>query len=204
MMNPASPIPDQSRQAMRGLAGLLDRITPWLVEVGSWVFGGLLALNLVVIAALITVGPADAAVLVGVVAFACALPLDVTGLLLLRLIKDVRDVPIDDLTLQAFREAQFPNIEAYFPARRDREAVNQRRSRVILGYTVVIGTLSSTLTLTGLTASLWHMARWVAELFIATTALSAVLLVASMAHSLPPESEAEKELKRRLETQEHG
>jgi hypothetical protein len=69
---------------------------------------------------------------------------------------------------------------------------------------VVIGTLSSTLTLTGLTASLWHMARWVAELFIATTALSAVLLVASMAHSLPPESEAEKELKRRLETQEHG
>jgi len=200
-MNPGSATPDQSRQAMRGLAGLLDRITPWLVEVGSWVFGGLIALNLVVIAALITVGPADAAVLIGVAAFACALPLDVAGLVLLRLIKDVGEVPIDDLALQAFRDAQFPNIEAYFPPRRDRKALNQRRSRVILGYTVVIGALSSALTLAGLTASLWHMARWVAELFIAATGFGAVLLGASMAHSLPPQSEAEQELKRRFAKQ---
>jgi len=33
---------------MKGLRGLAERITPWLVEVGGWIFGGLIAVNLVV------------------------------------------------------------------------------------------------------------------------------------------------------------
>ena len=48
---------------------MIEWITPWLVEVGSWMFGGLVALNLVVIAALLTVGPVDRAVMIGVAAF---------------------------------------------------------------------------------------------------------------------------------------
>jgi hypothetical protein len=47
---------------MTGLGNLVDRTAPWLFEVGSWVFGGLTALNLVIMAALITVGPADTAI----------------------------------------------------------------------------------------------------------------------------------------------
>lgn len=107
-----------ARRAMQGLAGLLEQITPWLLEVGSWIFGGLIALNLVVIAALITVAA-----------------------------------------------------------------------------------LSIALTVTGITAALWHMAPWVAEAFVATVILSAFVLLLVMAHAMPPESEAEKELKREYREQ---
>jgi hypothetical protein len=191
---------------MKGLAGLVERITPWLVEVGSWIFGGLIALNLVVIAALITVGPVDAAVLIAVTAFACALPLDVAGIVLLRLIKDAQAIHLDEVALQAFQDAHFPNIETYFPPERERESLAKRRARVALGYALAIAALSITLTLTGIMAALWHMAPWVAEAFTATVALSTILLLVILAHSLPPESEAEKKLKRQLREQRirHG
>jgi hypothetical protein len=181
---------------MKGLAGLIERITPWLLEVGSWVFGGLIALNLVIIAALITVGPVDAAVLIAVTAFACALPLDVAGIVLLRLMKDVQDIHLDDLALQAFQEAQFPKIEAYFPPARARESLAKSRARIALGYALAMAALSVALTLTGIGSALWHMAPWVAEVFTATVILSAVLLVVVTAHSLPSQTAAEKQLKR--------
>jgi hypothetical protein len=200
-MKPTLDPAEQSRRTMNGLARLVEQITPWLVEVGSWILGGLIALNLVVIAALITVGPVDAAVLIAVTAFACALPLDVAGIVLLRLIKDVQDIRIDDLTLQAFQDARFPNIEAYFPPPGERESLSKRRARIALAYALAIAALTVALTLTGIVAALWHMAPWVAEVFSATVALSAVLLVVVFAHSLPPESEAEKELKRRYREQ---
>jgi hypothetical protein len=43
---------------------------------------------------------------------------NVAGIVLLRLIKDVTDVGLDDLALRAFQEAAFPDIEAYFPSPR--------------------------------------------------------------------------------------
>ena len=186
---------EQSTRSLNALARLVEWITPWLVEVGSWAFGGLIALNLVVIAALITVGPVDTAVLLAVVAFACALPLDVAGIVLLRLIKDAQDIHIDALTLKAFKEARFPHIEAYFPPRRDRASYSRRRSRIALAYALAIAGLSAGLTLAGIVASLWHMARWVAEVFAATVALSGLILMAVVVHSLPPLSEAERELR---------
>ena len=45
---------------------------------------------------------------------AAALRLNVAGIILLRLIKDVHDVGLDDLTRRAFQEAGFPEIDAYF------------------------------------------------------------------------------------------
>ncbi len=65
----------QARAAMRADAILLERTTPGLFEVGTWVFGGLTAFNILLISALITVGPVDTAILVSITAFACALPL---------------------------------------------------------------------------------------------------------------------------------
>ena len=186
---------EQSSRSLNALARLVEWITPWLVEVGSWAFGGLIALNLVVIAALITVGPVDAAVLISVVAFACALPLDVAGIVLLRLIKDAHDIHIDALTLKAFKEARFPHIEAYFPPRRYRGDFTKRRARIALAYALAIAGLSAGLTLAGILASLWHMAPWVAEVFAATVVLSGLVLMAVVVHSLPPLSEAEKELR---------
>jgi hypothetical protein len=50
---------DEAKRSSRTRTALaLDQVAPWLIEVGTWVFGGLMALNLVIIAALITVGRA--------------------------------------------------------------------------------------------------------------------------------------------------
>src|SRR5437588_9086609 len=87
---------EQSRQSMQAVGNLRERITPWLFEFGSWIFGGLIAFILLVIPALITVGPARSAILVSITAFACALPLNVAGLFLLRLVQDLKNASIDE------------------------------------------------------------------------------------------------------------
>ncbi len=185
----------QSEQSMQGLANLVEKLTPPLFEVGSWVLGGLIAFNLVIIGALITVGALDTSILISATALVCALPLNVAGIVLLRLIKDMRDIGIDDLALKAFQEADFPNIEAYFPASPDKERLSRRRSNVALSYSLGIISLSLALTIAGLVAAVWHLAWWLGVLLLAMVVLSTVLVIVILAHSLPPESEEEKELK---------
>ena len=187
---------EQSEKSMKGLGNLVERIAPTLLDVGSWIFGGLIALNLVVIGALITVGPVDTAILISTTVLGCALPLNVAGLFLLRLIKDMKDIRIDDLALQAFQEADFPNIDAYFPASEDRVPLTRRRFNIVLLYSLGIIALSIALTGTGLVAALWHMAWWIGVSVLALIILSTVLVIVVLAYSLPKESEAEKELKK--------
>lgn len=189
---------EQSARTFRGLRNLAERTTPWLVDVGSWIFGGLIAVNLVVISALLTVGPVDAAIRTSTVALAVALPLNVAGIVLLRLIKDVNDVGLDELTLRAFQDAGFPDIDAYFPSPAERAAQHARRSRVALLYSLGIAALSITLTVAGLAAAVWHMGQWIAFALLSSVILSAALVTIVVAHALPPESEAEKSLKQRV------
>jgi hypothetical protein len=40
---------ERARQGLDGIARLLERTAPWLSEIGSWIFGGLVAVNLVMI-----------------------------------------------------------------------------------------------------------------------------------------------------------
>jgi len=190
-------VDEQAARTFRGLRNLAARITPWLVDVGSWIFGGLTAVNLVVISALITVGPVDAAIRTSTAALAAALPLNVAGIILLRLIKDVNDVGLDDLTLQAFQDAGFPDIDAYFPSPGERAAQYVRRSGVALLYALGIAGVSIALTVTGMAAALWHMGHWIAVVFLFAVFLSAVVVTVAFAHALPEESDAEKSLKRR-------
>jgi hypothetical protein len=185
----------QAGQTGEALFRLLDRIALWLIEVRTWAFAGLIALNLVVISALITVGPVDSAVLVAVAAFGCALPLEVAGMFLLRLSKDLDDVGLEALTLRSFEEAHFPSIHAYCPPRRDRDSIRQRRTRVTMGYVLAIAALTLGLTLTGMVAALWHMAPWVAEVSASAVLLSLLLMLAVVRHSMPAESDAERRLK---------
>ena len=177
------------------LRNLAEATLPWLTDVGSWVFGGLTAVNLVIISALITVGPVDAAIRASTAALAAALPLNVAGILLLRLIKDVNEVGLDDLSLRAFRDAGFPNIDAYFPSPLERKSRHARRARVALLYSLGIAALSFALTVTGMAAAVWHMGRWIAFVLLSAVILSAVLVAVAIAQALPPESEAEKSLK---------
>ena len=184
---------EHERRSLNAIGRLVEWISPWLVEVGGWVFGGMIALNLVAIAGLITVGPVDRAVLISLAAFACALPLDVVGIVLLRLTKDVQDIRFDELALKAFQEAQFPDIETYLPPAGERESFTKRRARIALAYALLIAALSLTLTLLGLVACLWHMAPWAAGVFVVSVAVSVLLLVAVAVHSIPPTSQAERE-----------
>lgn len=91
----------------KSLATLIAQVTPWLLELGSWVFGALIGFNLLVMAALLTVGPVDHAVLVATAALALALPPDVAGLVLLRLVVDVTRTRLDSVAVKAFEEAGF-------------------------------------------------------------------------------------------------
>ena len=138
------------------------------------------------------------AIKISTAALAAALPLNVAGILLLRLIKDLKEVGIDGLTLRAFQDAGFPHIDAYFPAPRERAIQHARRSRVALLYSMGIAALSIALTVTGMAAALWHLGQWIALVLVSSVVLSAALVTIAIAHGLPPESDAEKRLKRML------
>ena len=170
-----------------------------LFEVGDWVFGGLIAVNLVLISALITVGPADGAILVSITAFGCALPLDVAGISLLRLVKDMNDIGIEDLTLQSYKEAGFPDIEAYLPTAPEREERRKKRAVLALWFASGIAALSIVLTATGLVAALWHMAWWVGVVVLCVILLSPVVVVLMLIYAWPSGSDTGQELQARYE-----
>ena len=175
---------------------LLERITPWLFEFGSWIFGGLIAFTLLVMASLLTIGPVDPAIMTATVAFALALALDVTGLVLLRLIQDLKHVGFEEELAQAFQEVGFTFGEP-ISAPTALQTQRKRRTGVVLSYALGIVALSGLLTLTGMTATLWHMAWWIGVSFLAMVLLSPVILIAAIVSSEPPDSAEEKELKRR-------
>ena len=189
----ATPAVDErAARSFSGLRNLAERITPWLVDVGSWIFGGLTAVNLVVISALITVGPVDEAIRGSTAALAAAFPLNVAGIILLRLIKDVNDVGLDDLTLRAFQDAGFPNIDAYFPPPGERAVQQARRSRVAMLYSMGIAAVSIALTMTGMSAAMWHMGRPIAFVLLTAATLSVAVVGVAIAHTLPPGSDGKR------------
>ena len=188
---------EQSKPSMKALAYLFERVASWLLAFGSWSFGGLIAFNLIVLSAIINIRPVDVAILVAITSFACALPLNLAGIILLRLIKDLQEMGIDDLALKAFQEAGFPEIEAYFPPARERQVQNRRRSRLALGYSLGMLALAITTSLIGFVAVLWHVKWWIGVVMLATVTLCAMLIILLFAYTLSPESQAEKELKSR-------
>src|SRR5215471_13709391 len=90
-------------EVWKAFGKLVERITPWLVEFGSWIFGGLIAFTLFVMAALFTVGPVDPAITISTAAFALALPLNVAGLIFLRLLQDLKHIGFEEGLAQAFQ-----------------------------------------------------------------------------------------------------
>ena len=95
---------EQNKQIMQAFGKLVEKIDPWLLEFGSWMFGGLIAFTLLVIASLFTIGPVDRAITISTAAFALALPLNLTGLFLLRLVKDLKQVRFEEELEQAFKD----------------------------------------------------------------------------------------------------
>jgi hypothetical protein len=187
---------EQFKQNMKAFGKFVERITPWLFEVGSWIFGGLIAFTLLVIAALFTVGPVDPAITVSTAAFALALPLDLAGLFLLRLVQDLKRVGFEEEFAQAFQEVGF-TVGEQIPSPKALESLRKRRTGIALGSSLGILALSALLTLTGMTAVLWHMAWWIGVVFLAMVMISLAIVIVALVTIQPPGSEEEKEQKRR-------
>ena len=166
-------------KTLKGFGTLVERITPWLLELGSWIYGALIAFNLLILASLLTVGPVDRAVLVATAALALAIPPDVAGFVLLRLVDDLRKVRLEDLAIKSFEEAGFDVPDVQRPG--DPEAVLRSRTRTVLLYCYSILTISLLLTLIGVTAALWHMAWWIGVSFFVMSLASVGLVVGAFA-----------------------
>ena len=70
-------------------------------------------------------------------------------------------------------------------------------------YSMGIAALSIALTVTGIAAALWHLGQWIALVLVSSVVLSAALVTIAIAQGLPPESDAEKRLKRILAVRMH-
>ena len=131
-------------QSLAGFGKLIDQLTPWLLDLGSWIFGALIAFDLLVLSPLLTVGPVDAAVLIGSAAFALAVPPAVTGFFLLRLLGDITKLSARGPGGSVVCERRVPGSQTY----------------ATLG-------LNAALMVTGIAGALWHMAWWISVSFIA-------------------------------------
>jgi MFS family permease len=189
---------EQYKQSRIAVGKLIEKFTPWLVEFGSWLFGGLIALTLLVLASLLTVGPVDPAVLVATAALALALPLDVAGLFLLRLDQDLQRIGFEKELAQAFQDTGFPD-GGQSPSPQTAESLRGRRTGVILVYSLAMLLLSVVLALIGVSAALWHMAWWIGIAFLAMVVVSQIIVIAAFANARPTDSPEQKERKRRYQ-----
>ena len=183
-------------QSKIALGRMAERIMPWLVEVGNWIFAGLIAFILVVLGPLVTAGAVDRALTLATVAFALALPLDLAGLVLLRLVRDTARVGFPNDWIQDFRDAGFP-IGDQLASPEALESLRKQRTNIVLLYCLGILVLSILLTLTGLVAALWHMAWWIGVVFLAMVLLSLGIVIAALVTLRPPESPEQRERNRR-------
>jgi membrane protein implicated in regulation of membrane protease activity len=187
---------EQNKQIMNAFGQLVDRIASWLLEFGSWIFGGLIAFTLLVMASLFTIGPVNPIIKVSTAAFAFALPLNVTGLFLLRLVKDLKQFGFEEEFAQAFQDVDFTGGEQVVSPK-TLESLRKRRTRFFLAFSFGILALSVLLTLTGMIAVLWYMAWWIGVIFFVMVMISLVIVTVAFVTSQPPKSPEEKERKRR-------
>ena len=184
------------RQVEKASQEAFELTTPWLVDVGNWVFAGLIAFILVVMAPLIVAPSFDQALTIAIIALALSLPLDLAGLVMLRLIQDMAHIGFSEEWARAFQEAGLP-LGEQLASPQAREAQRKKRATIVLRYSFVVLTLSIALTLTGLTAALWHVAWWIGVVFLAMTVISLAIVIAAMATLGPRESTADRERQRR-------
>jgi hypothetical protein len=189
---------DQGRKAYNSM---LERITPWLFEVGSWIFGCLIAFTVLIIGALLPVRPVDLPVEIATAVFALALPLNVTGLVLLRIVRDVKPTGFEQGIVHVFQEAGFTPGEQQIPSLTTLETVRKRGTRNVLYTALGILTLSAVLTLAGMVAALWHVAWWIAVAFGVMVFICQIIVQIVMLTSQPRTS-AEEKAERRRQRQE--
>ena len=183
-----------NRKSMQAFEAVTESITPWLVEFGTWIFAGLIGFAVIVIAPLVTVGPIESTIIVSTVALALTLPLNLAGLLLLRLVQDMKRY--EDKLAQGFHDASVI-LGTEFAAPLTASPTQKRRTEVILLVSLGILIVSVLLTLIGLVAALWHVAWWIGVLFLIVTIISLGIVVVALSVVRPPQTQEERERKQR-------
>jgi MFS family permease len=183
-----------NRQSMKAFEAVTESITPWLVEFGSWIFAGLIGFALIVIAPLVTLGPVETTIIVSAAALALTLPLNLAGLLLLRLVQDMQRY--EDQLARGVHDAS-AILGAEFASPLAASPMQKRRTEMILIFSLGILTVSALLTLIGLTAALWHVAWWIGVLFLLMTIISLGIVIVALSVVRPPQSQEERERKQR-------
>jgi len=183
-----------NRKSMQAFEAVTESITPWLVEFGTWIFAGLIGFAVIVIAPLVTVGPIESTIIVSTVALALTLPLNLAGLLLLRLVQDMKRY--EDKLAQGFHDASVI-LGTEFAAPLAASPTQKRRTEVILLVSLGILIVSVLLTLIGLVAALWHVAWWIGVLFLIVTLLSLGIIIVALSAIRPPQTQEERARKQR-------
>lgn len=136
------------------------------------------------LAALLTVGPVDRAVLISTAAFAIGLPPEVGAFVLLRLVRDLQTTKIEEVAVQSMADA---GLEAHVPpALTDARSLAQRTAAA-LGVSYALLGVSVLSALVGVTATLWHMSWWIATSFLATLAVTQPVVLSVIVRR-PPRS----------------
>ena len=175
-------------QTAQALGGVVDRLTVWLLDLGTWLLGAMVAFNLVILAALLTVGPVDRAVLIASCALAVALPPAVSAFALLRLVRDVQQIGLEEAAIESFRAAGVEIREQIGEG--PLTEIRRRRTQSALRFSYLLLGVSVLLTLTGTTACLWHMGWWIAVAFM--VAVAASLAVVGRGVAMSPRSQRTK------------
>ena len=170
-------VDDTWRRTQVGFTLFLGVLTPWLMELGSWIFGALIAFNSLMLGVVLTIGPVDGAVKIATAAFALAIPPIVVGFVLLRLVADMIKIRLQKTATKALQDAGFKLEEISMP---DPKQSERKMSNVTLMYTYSLMTVTVVLTLIGLTAALWHSGWWIGGAFLVMLASSVgVFIVAT-------------------------
>ena len=158
---------------MQALTRTLEAAAPWLLELGSWVFGALIAFGILMLAGLLTVGPVDRAVLISTAAFAVGLPPEVGAFLLLRLVRDLEENKIEEIAARSFAEAGVDNVDEFLPVQTNtHDGALARRMVRVLAASYALLVVSVGCALVGTTATLWHMGWWIAVAFLGVVAIT--------------------------------
>lgn len=188
----SAPPDDTFSRTLQGFGKAVEQLTPWLLDLGSWIFGALIAFNLLLLASLLTVGPVDSAVLVATAAIGLGLPPAVAGFFVLRLLEDVKKVRLEEIATQAFAEVGF-SAPDQVPTPDVIELVLKQRTKSVLIYSYSILAVSVLLTVIGISAALWHMGWWISLAFVAMTLVSGGLVVGAIVSSPPGSKPSSKE-----------
>ncbi len=189
---PAKPeVVQQDQRLWRGFGRFIEQISPALFDVGAWIFGGLLAFDLLILASLFTIGPVAASVRIATAALAFALPLDLLGLILIRLTRELKGAGYEDRFLQALQDEGYSSTELPAPDARQGllAEMHRQRSILVLQASAAFLVISMLLVLIGLSATLWYMAWWIAVGFLVmlvVCAVSALIIVSAPQPQGPP------------------